>query len=415
MAESPSPEQRRAHAPGFIFHGMTIDEQNAAARGFMAGHAANGNGKRRARTGTPHRSRNGTAVPPPTPPVETVRLADVQKADVQWLWHGYIPRGTLSLLDGDPGLGKSFITLDIAARVTRGWAMPPASGMANSAEPANVLILNAEDDPARTIRPRLESMGADVNRVHLLNEIGAGNDAVPVTFPGHLQALEASIVRLSAAFVIVDPLMAFLSGAVDSHKDSDVRRVLAQVKRIAERTQAAILVVRHLNKMATVSEAMYRGGGSIGIIGAARSALLVAKHPVTPCVRVLARVKGNLCEEPPALAYAIEKVDGGAAVGWLGEADLTANDLLSKQGTGKPRGEAIVEAERFLREELANGPVAAAELLDRAAEREIAEITLRRAKDRLGVRVRKRGVRAGWVWELSGVSPDDGRTPFDDG
>lgn len=128
--------------------------------------------------------------------------------------------------------------------------------------------------------------------------------------------------------MIIDPLMAFLGGEVDSHKDSDIRRVLARVKKIAEQTQAAILVVRHLNKMISVGEAMYRGGGSISIIGAAKSALMVAKHPTTPCLRVLARIKGNLSEEPPALGYALDNTGGGVGVAWLGELDMTALRFL---------------------------------------------------------------------------------------
>lgn len=94
-----------------------------------------------------------------TPNMLAVRLADVRREETSWLWPGYVPRGTLSLLDGNPGLGKSFIALDLAARVTRGWLMPPAGGAKGNTEPANVLILNAEDDPARTLRPRLEALG----------------------------------------------------------------------------------------------------------------------------------------------------------------------------------------------------------------------------------------------------------------
>jgi putative DNA primase/helicase len=342
-----------------------------------------------------------------TPSPISICAADVQREDVFWLWPGYIPRGMLSLVDGNPGTGKSLITLDLAARLTRGRAMPPREGSGCS-KPASVLILNAEDDPGRTIRPRLEALGADINRVHLLNELSNGESVTPVTFPGHLKVLEDTIAALQTSLVVIDPLMAFLGGEVDAHKDSDVRRVLAQLKRIAERNQSAILLVRHLNKMVTISEAVYRGGGSIGIIGAARSALMTVKHPATPMVNVLARSKGNLCEEPPALAYTIETTPSGPIVAWLGEMDVTANDLLSKKASTKRGTEAAAEAEAFLKTELANGPVTSEKMVQRAGELGISDVTLRRAKAKLGIRSVKAGMSGEWIWTMPDA-PDSGQ------
>src|SRR5262249_44356010 len=184
----------------------------------------------------------------------------------------------------------------------RGWAMPPGGGPGDC-EPGDVLILNAEDDLARTIKPRLLAMDADLSKIHALTELPDGDQGRPPVLPDDLDRIEQTVIDLKVVFVVIDPLMAFLAGKVDAHKDSDVRRVLPRVKMLAERTQAAVLVVRHLNKLGSVSEPLYRGGGSIGIIGAARSALLVAKHPQDPGRRVLARTKGNLSAQPQALSY----------------------------------------------------------------------------------------------------------------
>src|SRR5262249_21685102 len=142
--------------------------------------------------------------------------------------------------------------------------------------------------------------------------------------------------------VIIDPLMAFLDGEIDSHKDSDIRRLMFLIRLLAEKTQAAFLVVRHLNKMTTVTEALYRGGGSIGIVGAARSALLVGKPPDDEQQRVLAPIKHNLCAPPQTLAYRINFGDGPARVEWLGVAMTDGNKVLG--GLKKSKGE--IEAKK---------------------------------------------------------------------
>ncbi len=199
---------------------------------------------------------------------------------VEWLWPARIPLGKLTIIDGDPGLGKSVLTLELAARVSRGMAMPD-SEPGEDREPAGVVVLSAEDGIEDTIVPRLDAAGADRSRILALNLVTdtEGGKRLP-TFPGDADYVRAAVGRVQGRLVIIDPLTAYLSGYVNAHKDSDCRRALWPLAQLADDTGVAVVVVRHLNK-ATGGNPLYRGGGSIGIIGAARSGLLVAPTPTT--------------------------------------------------------------------------------------------------------------------------------------
>ena len=240
-------------------------------------------------------------------------LSEVEPEQVEWLWPGRLPLGKLAVLDGDPGLGKSALTLDLAARVSAGLELPDGSRCG----PAGVVLLSAEDGLEDTIRPRLDAAGADTERIVALSMIGVGTRAERlVSLTQDLDAIEAAIRRVGAALVVIDPLMAFLTGKTDSHKDQDIRRALAPLAALAERTGAAVLIVRHLNKSAG-GNALYRGGGSIGIIGAARAGLVVAPDPEDPERRILAANKHNLSGAAPSLVFRVEAAPNGAArVAW---------------------------------------------------------------------------------------------------
>jgi RecA-family ATPase len=261
---------------------------------------------------------------PAAPGATVVCLADVRPERVEWLWASRIPLGKVTVLDGDPGLGKSTITLDLGARVSTGRPMP---GETAALPPAGVVLLSAEDGLADTIRPRLDAAGADVSRIVALTAVsGEDGDRLP-TLPQDLDRLEDTIQEHDAALVVVDVLMAYLSGDVNAHRDQDVRSVLARLAAMADRTRAAVIVLRHLNK-ATGGPAIYRGGGSIGISGAARSALVVGRDPDDESRLVLAVVKSNLAATAPSLAYRIVDRSGVAAIDWEGASDLTASQLL---------------------------------------------------------------------------------------
>lgn len=223
-----------------------------------------------------------TAGPSPRPRVLCV--ADVAAERVQWLWDGWIARGKLAVIDGDPGKGKSTLTTDLAARISTGTPLPGGTRTV----PAAVVLLSAEDGVGDTIRPRLEAAGADTTRVFVFDSVlDAEGTPRPPSIPGDIPYVEALVTEKGAVLVVIDPLMAFLGAGVDAHRDQDVRRALHSLAAVAERTGAAIVIVRHLNKSGG-PQAIYRGGGSIGIIGAARSGLLVASDPDDDTRRIVA-------------------------------------------------------------------------------------------------------------------------------
>jgi RecA-family ATPase len=230
----------------------------------------------------------------------------VEKDVVHWVWKNWIPLKKLTVLDGDPGLGKSTLLLDIAARLSRGAPMPDDStGCGGSA-----LLLTAEDGLDDTVRPRLEAANADLERIVCLRWIGEGLEQRPPAIPDDVPALEQLCLEENVRLVVIDPLVAFLANSVDTASDQNVRRVLHLLARVAERCNCAVVLLRHLNKGSS-AKAIYRGGGSIGIIGAARSGLLVAADPGRPEGRVLAVTKSNLARPPQSLGFRLRETPLG--------------------------------------------------------------------------------------------------------
>jgi hypothetical protein len=320
-----------------------------------------------------------------------VLLSTVERETVTWLWDRRIPRGKVTILEGDPDEGKSTLALDIAARITTGRPMPFDE---TTREPAGVVCLSAEDGLGDTIRPRLEAAVADLSRV-----VGFRPDELP-TIPNvdGLARIEAAIKRVGAVLVVIDPLMAFLADRIESHKDHHIRRALGPLAAFADRTGTAIVVIRHLNKSGG-THAKHRGGGSIGILGAARSALLAAPDPEDEggARKVLAPVKHNLCVAAPALVYALVQAGDTVRVEWLGESSHTASDLLARPADEEERS-ALDDADEFLRTALKDGERLAKEVEREANAHGIKPRTLRRARNRAGIPSRKDGFDGPWHW-----------------
>ena len=312
-------------------------------------------------------------------------------------------------MDGDPGLGKTAMTLDLAARVSAGKGFPDGA----TCEPAGVVLLSAEDGLADTIRPRLDAAGADVDRVLALATVPDENchDRL-LSIPDDIPLIEKGIQRVGARLVVVDPLMAFLSGETNSHRDQDVRRALAPLAGLAERTGACVLVVRHLNK-AAANNPLYRGGGSIGIIGAARMAFVVGKDPQDENRRVVASTKNNLAKPPKSLMFTLKEADSGSVrISWLGESEVSAKDLLATS-QDQEHADMRSEAVEFLNDVLCEGPVPVSQVKDEAEDAGISERTLKRAKKLVGVityRENEAGERRGagrWMWKLPVVELEE--------
>jgi archaellum biogenesis ATPase FlaH len=330
-------------------------------------------------------------------PVLGLRGDQISPTETDWFWEGYIARGCLTLFDGDPGEGKSTLTIDLAAHVSRGRDFPDASPCPQGI----AIIASAEDSPSATIIPRLIAARADLANVHIVPIARDTADGPQLlTLPEDLEILENTVVRTRAILVIIDPLSAFTSNKINSRIDTDVRRLLAGLTGVAERTGAVVVVVRHLNKTAGTN-AIYRGGGSIGIIAAARAAFLIGADPDDEAKKIFAPVKMNLAPKPPALAFRLVQTEGDsvAHVEWIaGETPLSASDLLraplEEPGTNK-----FQMAVEVLMEQLGAGPAPVRGVETAAKVRGVSERTLNAARKVLKIEAFKDGL-GPWLLKL---------------
>jgi putative DNA primase/helicase len=327
-----------------------------------------------------------------------IRLSDVAPESVSWLWRGRLAQGKLTLLAGDPGLGKSFITLDVASRISMGREWPDGG----EAPRGDTILLSAEDGAADTIRPRVDALGGDASKVHLLRAVRRNDAEQPFCLAADLPALERAIRETGAVLLVIDPLSAYL-GKTDSYKDAEVRGLLAPLAAIAEQHKIGVMVVMHLTKDSQ-RRAIHRAGGSIGFVGAARVVLAVGKDAEDEERRLLVPVKTNLSSPPAALAYRIiGRSAAAASVEWEPEpaAGIEADALLGP-ATLEDREERR-EADELLRDQLADGERPAVEVQQAARANGISDRTLNRAKRRLGVKARHMGQpgrRQAWYWSL---------------
>lgn len=297
-----------------------------------------------------------------------VCLATVVPQSVRFLWGPYFPIGKVVMIEGDPGLGKSWLTCAITTAVSRGSGLP---GL-DKTEPQNVLMMSAEDGLADTIRPRLDLMGADVNRIFAIDE--------PLTLddPGLIR-VESCLAQYRPALLVIDPLVAFLGAKVDIHRANETRQVMARLAHLAERYECVIVVVRHLRK-STSDRAIYRGAGSIDFTAACRSVLLVGADPNDRNKRAMVHIKSNLAMLGPSIAFQIDE----RGFYWDGRSELTADDVFSTASSEEDLS-ALDEAKNFLRELLADGPERVSKIQKQTKDAGITTATLRRARKSLGV------------------------------
>jgi hypothetical protein len=297
--------------------------------------------------------------------------SDLTPHPTDWLWPGYLARGSLAILDGDPGLGKSLVTLDLTARLTTGRAWP--DGVANPT-PASVILL-CDEDVDDVIVTRLTALGADLPRVFPWPRLA---DPGMPHLPADIGRLDEALSQTGAKLLIIDPIMAFWDRTVDVNTDANARRALRPLAHLAEKHRCAVLLVRHLNKD-NGPNALYRGGGSIAFIAACRLAWLVGRDPKMEERCILAQSKNNYAPKQASLAYCLPK--DGPRVEWQGSTIWTADELASRRAhPGRRR------ARDFLRSFLEKGPRVSGEVWAAARANRISRNTLKRAKADLGIR-----------------------------
>jgi len=300
--------------------------------------------------------------------VKIIRMSDVELTPVEWLWKPYLPFGKLSVLQGNPGEGKTYFAMHLAAACTNGKLLPNMERM----EPFNVIYQTAEDGLGDTVKPRLIEVGADLDRVLVIDD-----SDVQLTLSD--ERIEKAIVENNARLVIIDPIQAYLGSDVDMNRANEVRPIFMRLGQVAQRTGCAILLIGHLNKAAGM-QSLQRGLGSIDIAAAVRSVMFIGKLKHDPTMRILTHEKSSLA--PPGVSLAFSLGDEGG-FRWFGEYNITADEMLS--GIEPQRETKTQQAKDLICTLLAGGKQVLSEDIDKAAlERGIPGRTVRDAKRELG-------------------------------
>lgn len=312
--------------------------------------------------------------------LKLIKMSSVDVEEVQWIWYPYIPYGKVTIVQGDPGEGKTTFILALIALLTKGDPLPEEEVVT---EPINVIYQTAEDGLGDTIKPRLLSAGADCDKVLVIDE----NEMELTLSDGRL---EQAINQTNAKLIVLDPMQAYLGEAVDMHRANEIRPIMKRLALLAERTGCAVILVGHMNKMQG-GKSSYRGLGSIDFRAAARSVLVVGRAKDEPTLRIVAHDKSSLAPEGKSIAFELNPETGFQ---WKGYCDTLVDELLSGNGTAKSKT-MIMEEEL---ENLLTKPVSAEDIQKRAAQLGISQRTLMIAKRNLGVLSEKIGDR--WFWKL---------------
>lgn len=313
-------------------------------------------------------------------PYRLINMADVEAKKVSWLWHPYIPYGKITIIQGDPGEGKTTFILHLAALLSKGDKLPCDD---EARMPVNVIYQTAEDGLEDTIKPRLVEAGADCSRILVIDESKEGLSMTD-------ERLVRAIKETGARMVILDPIQAYLGSNVDMHRANEIRPVLKQLVNIAEQYQCAIILIGHMNK-ASGSKSTYRGLGSIDFQATARSVLVVGRIKEDPTLRIIAHDKSSLAEEGKSIAFRLDRNYGFT---WEGNYDISVEELLS----GESRGQKSKDARAFLAEILAEGQIAYTDIEEAAKDRGIKKKTLWNAKKEMNIDSVKVGKQ--WYWML---------------
>ena len=323
------------------------------------------------------------------PNLKLINMEQVEVEKIDWLIYPFIPFGKVTIVQGDPGEGKTTMVLQIIAKLTKGEPVLPGSdepileGKTMALDPVNVIYQTAEDGLGDTIKPRLLAAGADCSRVMVIDD----NDQALTMMDARL---EEAIIQTKARLVVLDPIQGFLRADVDMHRANEIRPLMKRVAVLAEKYHCAIILIGHMNKNSN-GKSSYRGLGSIDFQAAARSVLIVGRIKDEPEIRVVCHVKSSLAPEGKSIAFRLDKDKGFE---WIGEYDISADDLLS----GDNRGQKIHAAKEFLKEILVSGSMAQTKVAEEAESRGIKKKTLWNAKKELEIDSVKIGNQ--WFWML---------------
>lgn len=316
--------------------------------------------------------------------LKMIRMSEVQSQEIEWLWYPFIPYGKLTIIQGDPGDGKTTLVLNIAAKLSNG---EPLNKNMEIKESINIIYQTAEDGLADTVKPRLELAGADCEKNIVIDESDKSLSMAD-------ERLEEAIVRTGARLLILDPIQAYLGGGMDMNRANEARDMTKKLGALAEKTKCAIILIGHMNK-ASGNKAAYRGMGSIDFFAVARSVLLVGRVEGEQDIRAVVQIKNNLAAFGHPKAFALS--EGGFR--WLGDYEITVEEVL---GGIAPKANKMEQAKQMLRElaETQN-MVLSNEIFDRADESGISKRTLENAKKDLGIRAKK--INNSWYWDLEKV------------
>lgn len=311
-----------------------------------------------------------------------INMEDVEVREVNWLWYPYIPYGKITIVQGDPGEGKTTFILQLASLLTKGEALPCENEIKHK-QPINVIYQNAEDGLEDTIKPRLLEAGADCKRVLVIDE---SIDGLCMTDERLVRAIKEN----KAKMVILDPIQAYLGADVDMHRANEIRPVLKQLGNIAEEYGCAVILIGHMNK-SSGSKTTYRGLGSIDFQATARSVLVVGRIKDDTDLRVIAHDKSSLAPEGKSIAFRMDRENGFT---WEGIYDISVEELL----LGESRGQKTKDAKAFLSEALSEGQLSCNDITEAAKKRGIKKKTLWNAKKEMNIDSVKVGNQ--WYWSL---------------